>query len=960
MKSSLPVNHNLSDKILECLLYKEHDAFSLTDIQHESLEKGIGSGEDLMVVSPTSTGKTLIGSIAIAKGLQNGFNTVFLVTHRALAKQKFEDFKVEFVEDFLDGDKSSLILASGDLVEDAAGNTVSYPLSSRIIVATYEKYLGLLSASGVPKDMTSTVFVCDEIQLIGDEFRGQQVEILLTLIKRAGWAQLIALSAVLDKNDAQKLADWLDVKFVYTTSREKHLIYECRSLTGDTYECHTADEENIKQGRIKAPKNSIVENIKDYLENNKNQTPIVVFCMTKKQTFDLADSFSKLYQQPLETQIPIEFIDLPDTSSNSRLKDYMQFRVACHSTDLIEEEREIVENKIKNRKIDIVFATSTLSAGVNYPFGTAFFASWKRRDYDKKIDIPIPSSEFHNMSGRVGRMGTEHVGRIIFFANNASDLGHAKNYLNFSAMPRIKGRVEPKKFEHLCLQLTSAGLCSNLTDLKEIIFTTFSGISEQDNNLKAFLRWDGYFDEAIKSLTRSGLLLISQGGNLIVTPFGKAVSLSGFKVESGVNILEFFSKNSKWFFDITTESLKDDNKERLILSIFYACFCSPEFTDYNGNKASRSLPWMLRDGYLMDPDRLNIPLYESIWHTNLKAVNASKLAYSWIEGEQFSSLEGNFNSLTAGALNEVFRNLAWMLKGISKIIVACSDPRIPQEMRPLGLDNNTINELRILPRLIGTLSKRVNLGLPDKALWLASLDKIFPDAGFKLTRNEMIKIANSLYSTPEFLGQSDKDASNFRVDLFKNARPSPNPKANWLREAARAWKKNQRLLAAERHIHKAKAISLESLFKRFYNSRGSEYENVFEEMLIKANIEFDKLDDGIKRGAPDYLIKLANSPELVFELKTKQGEGLVDLNSAADVLQASELHKLKDKFCVTLCHPGVDPSVLSVIESCGRLAVVEGHDLGEAMLRLFTGTLTQQQLWQWLNVPGLALAEDLP
>ena len=130
-----------------------------------------------------------------------------------------------------------------------------------------------------------------------------------------------------------------------------------------------------------------------------------------------------------------------------------------------------------------------------------------------------------------------------------------------------------------------------------------------------------------------------------------------------------------------------------------------------------------------------------------------------------------------------------MLKGISKIIFACSDPRIPQEMRPLGLDNNTINELRILPRLIGTLSKRVNLGLPDKALWLASLDKIFPDAGFKLTRNEMIKIANSLYSTPEFLGQSDKDASNFRVDLFKNARPSPNPKSKLVKRSSKSLEK---------------------------------------------------------------------------------------------------------------------------------------------------------------------------
>ncbi|HDU6265018.1 TPA: hypothetical protein RFY42_005435, partial [Klebsiella pneumoniae] len=133
-----------------------------------------------------------------------------------------------------------------------------------------------------------------------------------------------------------------------------------------------------------------------------------------------------------------------------------------------------------------------------------------------------------------------------------------------------------------------------------------------------------------------------------------------------------------------------------------------------------------------------------------------------------------------------------------------------------------------------------------------------------------------------------------------------------------------------------------------------------EELLKLTGIYYTKLDDGKKLGAPDYLLNLSNSPGLVVELKSKLGENLVDLNAASDVLRASELHGLNDHFCVTLCHPGVDPSVLSVIEACGRLSVVEAHDLGEAFLRLLSGSITQEQIWQWLSIPGAASTEDLP
>ena len=78
------------------------------------------------------------------------------------------------------------------------------------------------------------------------------------------------------------------------------------------------------------------------------------------------------------------------------------------------------------------------------------------------------------------------------------------------------------------------------------------------------------------------------------------------------------------------------------------------------------------------------------------------------------------------------------------------------------------------------------------------------------------------------------------------------------------------------------------------------------------------------------------------------------------MLAASEVHGYGNAFCVTLCHPGVDPSVPLVIVDCGRLSVVESHDLGEALVRVCEGTLNQLQFWKWLATPGQALATDLP
>jgi len=232
MKYELPHDHGLSPLSVKHLVFTENDQPALSDVQFDALAMGVARGESALVVSPTSTGKTQIALWAIAHSLENSGNTVYLVTHRALAKQKFEDFRSQLLEPYLNNDLSGLIIATGDYVEDAEGNIPKEPLQAPLVVATYEKYLALLSASGIPNDMRSTTIVCDEIQLIGDKHRGQHVEVLLALLKNASWKQFVGLSAVLENRDSQDLANWLRINLVEQHSREKHLKYECWTSNG--------------------------------------------------------------------------------------------------------------------------------------------------------------------------------------------------------------------------------------------------------------------------------------------------------------------------------------------------------------------------------------------------------------------------------------------------------------------------------------------------------------------------------------------------------------------------------------------------------------------------------------------------------------------------------------------------------------------------------------------------------
>ena len=133
---------------------------SLTDIQTKAVAAGVANGQSMIVSAPTSSGKTLVGELAILSAIRSGARAVYLVSHKALADQKYVDFSSRYGEQSTDS-IASVGLSTGDRSEG--------DISAQINVATYEKAFSLILSGQLR--LQETVVIADELQIIGDATR---------------------------------------------------------------------------------------------------------------------------------------------------------------------------------------------------------------------------------------------------------------------------------------------------------------------------------------------------------------------------------------------------------------------------------------------------------------------------------------------------------------------------------------------------------------------------------------------------------------------------------------------------------------------------------------------------------------------------------------------------------------------------------------------------------------------
>ena|SRR3989338_3396781 len=205
------------DKIKDKLPEKLYAAIAAAGIaelrpsQVKSVEAGLLDGKNLLVCTPTASGKTLIAELAaVSAVLSMKGKAIYVVPLKALAAEKYNDFKKRY------GSFIRVGISIGDL--DSAD---PYLADYDLIICTAEK-LDSLIRHHAPWIRMVAVVVVDEIHVLNDTGRGPTLEILITILRQLlPKVQLIALSATI--GNPEELAAWLGAELVVDTWRPVRL-----------------------------------------------------------------------------------------------------------------------------------------------------------------------------------------------------------------------------------------------------------------------------------------------------------------------------------------------------------------------------------------------------------------------------------------------------------------------------------------------------------------------------------------------------------------------------------------------------------------------------------------------------------------------------------------------------------------------------------------------------------------
>ncbi len=190
--------------MVPALLYEKLSAEikTLRPAQKKAIDAGLFAGKNLLVCTPTASGKTLIAELALVSNILSGKGKgIYIVPLKALASEKFRDFHSRYNECF------RMVLAIGDMDSDDP-----YLSQNDLIFATSEKLDSLLRHRSGWLSQVRTLII-DEIHLLNDATRGPILEILITMMRKIiPSVQIIGLSATIGNPD--ELAAWLDANLV--------------------------------------------------------------------------------------------------------------------------------------------------------------------------------------------------------------------------------------------------------------------------------------------------------------------------------------------------------------------------------------------------------------------------------------------------------------------------------------------------------------------------------------------------------------------------------------------------------------------------------------------------------------------------------------------------------------------------------------------------------------------------
>src|SRR6185369_7642174 len=326
------------------------------------------------------------------------------------------------------------------------------------------------------------------------------VEVLCALLRQRQPHQFVGLTATLENPEA--LAAWMNCQVVRSAKRDIDLIQMVR-YGGKLYKVKLGYED------VDAADDPFGErDLHDLIRKTLNDGlgPVLVFTETRREALELAAEYSEKAQRSAEGLLISQQLELfsEPTESSQHLRSQAERRVTFHTADLTPDERTVIEEGFVNSSFDVCFATSTLAAGVNFPFRTVIIPKLTYQ-YGDREGRRFSRSHFRNMSGRAGRLGYHDDGYVILMPSDKGEFEHAKR-LVMPTNDRVESQLMTVSMRRTVLSLVASHAVSSKADLNAFFQNTFYWHEILESNPKLLETVVAKAETAIEWLLANGFV----------------------------------------------------------------------------------------------------------------------------------------------------------------------------------------------------------------------------------------------------------------------------------------------------------------------------------------------------------------------------------------------------------------------------------------------------------------------
>jgi len=352
--------------------WAEERGFSLYPAQDEAIIELV-SGANVILSTPTGTGKSLVAVAAHAAAVARGGRTYYTAPIKALVSEKF----FQLAEIF---GAANVGMVTGDSSVNA---------DAPIICCTAEILANLALRQGPEAPVDQVVM--DEFHYYGDPDRGWAWQVPLLVLHRA---QFILMSATL--GDVTDLAADLSRR----TRRETAQV--------------TGVERPVPLSFSYA-KTPVQETVEELL--GTRQAPVYIVHFSQAAAMERAQALSSIRVVTREQRDEIaEAIGgfRFNTAFGKTLSRLVRAGIGVHHAGMLPRYRRLVETLAQRGLLKVICGTDTLGVGINVPIRTVLITALAK--FDGQRMRHLSAREFHQIAGRAGRAGYDTAGTVVVLA----------------------------------------------------------------------------------------------------------------------------------------------------------------------------------------------------------------------------------------------------------------------------------------------------------------------------------------------------------------------------------------------------------------------------------------------------------------------------------------------------------------------------------------------------------------